>query len=244
MNGSAQSERSKGLDLVFIGNSITFGAQLNDPKNESPPLKVSEYLQKQLPSTEVRFINQGRSGYTTVDYLPSTKTLDEVISATRTFHLDREKGLIFSIFLGANDSAEDGPNGSPVSPKSYRENLRLIFDRLMSELPESKIIIHQPIWYSPNTYNTSRYLAEGLARLQSYFPEIETLVGSYKESNPSRVFLGDQKGFDFFEENHLTHFVPEKGQQGTFYIHPNKQGAEVLGNLWGAAIHSGVLDSD
>ena len=29
----------------------------------------------------------------------------------------------------------------------------------------------------------------------------------------------------------------ENGQQGVFYLHPNVQGAKVLGELWGEAIY-------
>jgi len=33
---------------------------------------------------------------------------------------------------------------------------------------------------------------------------------------------------------------PEQGHQGTFYLHPNKQGAAALGNFWGDAINKVV----
>lgn len=39
-----------------------------------------------------------------------------------------------------------------------------------------------------------------------------------------------------FTGNYSTHFTPEEGNAGTFYLHPNKKGAEVLGNYWGEAI--------
>jgi hypothetical protein len=190
----------------------------------------------------VAFINQGRSGYTTVDYLPSEKgALRDVIAATHILCQDRERLLIFSVSLGTNDSAEKGPKGSPVNPGDYRQNLKSIADKLLEDFPGSKIIFQLPIWYSPNTYNSAKYMAEGLARLQSYFPEIRSLVLDYSKTLPRQVFVGDTKGFDYFSNNYQTDLIPESGNAGTFYLHPNKKGALVLGKLWGKAIYQNIL---
>jgi hypothetical protein len=102
--------------------------------------------------------------------------------------------------------------------------------------PESKIIIHYPLWYSPNTYNRSKYLQEGLTRLQTYFPVIDALVKNYSKTNPGHVFTGDKKAFSYFKEHHLTDMKHETGQQGIFYLHPNKKGSKELGLFWGKEI--------
>jgi lysophospholipase L1-like esterase len=230
------------VDIVFIGNSITEGAQLSNPADEAPPATASYYLRNQKMIESAEFINQGRSGFTTVDYLPSSAgTLTEVIAATNKLHRDGHRILIFSISLGTNDSAEKGPNGSPVSPADYRQNLKSITDKLLSEFPESKVVFQQPIWYSTNTYNSAKYMAEGLARLQSYFPELKLLVEKFSHTNPGHVFIGDLKGFDYFRNNYLTDLNPESGNAGTFYLHPNKKGSEVLGKFWGEAIYSSLI---
>jgi lysophospholipase L1-like esterase len=234
--------KNRDIYLVYIGNSITQGAQLENPDEESPPATASEYLRRQNGVGDVTFINQGRSGYTTVDYLPSEKgALTEVIAATRLLRTESNRLLIFSVSLGTNDSAEKGPNGSPVKPEVYQQNLKSIADKLLSEFPGSKIIFQLPIWYSPNTYNSARYMAEGLARLQSYFPEIDSLVHKYSKTNPGWVFTGDQKGFEYFRNNYLTDLIPESGNAGTFYLHPNKKGSLELGKLWGEAIYQSIL---
>jgi lysophospholipase L1-like esterase len=230
------------LDIVYIGNSITQGVQLNNPGTEAPPATSSKYLGLQKGIGNVGFINQGRSGFTTVDFLPDQgETLKKVIDATNQFHKASQRLLIFSISLGTNDSAEKGPKGAPLNPVAYQQNLKSIADRLLSEFPGCKIFFQQPIWYSPNTYNGSKYMAEGLARLQSYFPELHSLVGKYSKTNPGQVFLGDQKGFNYFSKNHLTDLIPESGNAGTFYLHPNKKGADVLGKLWGEAIYQQLI---
>jgi len=230
------------IDIVYIGNSITEGAQLSRPADEAPPATASNYLRIQKNIGSVQFINQGRSGFTTVDYLPSSSgALSQVIAATHQLHRDEHRLLIFSISLGTNDSAEKGPNGSPVSPADYQQNLKSITDKLLSDFPECKVFFQQPIWYSPNTYNSSKYLAEGLSRLQSYFPGLKLLVEKYSHSNPGHVFIGDLKGFDYFRNNYLTDLNPESGNAGTFYLHPNKKGSEVLGKFWGEAIYNSLF---
>jgi lysophospholipase L1-like esterase len=231
-------EKKRDLDIVYVGNSITQGAQLEKPQEEAPPAVASDYLSRQPGIGSVEFINQGRSGYTTVDFLPSDAgALAEVIAATHQLHKDSHRLLVFSISLGTNDSAEKGPNGSPVNPGAYQNNLKSIADKLLADFPECKIIFQQPIWYSPNTYNSAKYLAGGLARLKSYFPELKSLVKKYSKSNPGHVFIGDLKGFVYFSNNYLTDLRPESGNAGTFYLHPNKKGANVLGKLWGEAIY-------
>jgi lysophospholipase L1-like esterase len=230
------------LNIVFIGNSITYGALLNNPATEAPPAVACAYLRQQSNIGVVEFSNQGHSGYTTVDFLPATgKTFQQVEQAANAF-ANKKALLIFSIKLGTNDSAIQGPNGSPVSPENYKRNIKAIADSLLKEFPAAIIVFQHPVWYSPNTYNGAKYLEEGLQRLQSYIPQIDQLVADYGKSHPKRVFIGDKKAFKYFKKHYLTDLVPEQGHQGTFYLHPNKQGAVALGNFWGAAINKIVKE--
>jgi lysophospholipase L1-like esterase len=232
----AQSPK-KDLNIVFIGNSITYGANLEHPETDAPPVIAAESLMTHSQIGTVVFANQGHTGYTTVDFLPATgKTFGLVEDAATTF-ADKSALLVFSVDLGTNDSAITGPNGSPVSPEHYRENLKAIADSLLKEFPGCIIIIQKPIWYSTNTYNGAMYLADGLNRLQSYFPEIDALVAGYAATYPKEVFVGDTRAFGYFKSHYLTDLTPEKGHQGTFYLHPNKKGATALGTYWGEAIY-------
>lgn len=229
--------QKQNLNVVYIGDSITQGGQLNDPATESAPAIASAWLTGQKGIGKVEFSNQGVSGFTTVDFLPSTNTVfPKADSAAKAFN-DKYATLVFSIMLGTNDSASEGPNGSPVSAEQYHDNLKSIIDRLLQDFPNSKIIIQRPLWYSPNTYNSSKYLQEGLNRLQSYFPEIDQLAAEYAITKPKQVFAADRKSFNYFSRHYLTDLKPEPGRQGTFYLHPNKKGAEVLGSYWGNAIY-------
>ncbi|MEO8766094.1 MAG: GDSL-type esterase/lipase family protein [Ginsengibacter sp.] len=221
------------INIVFIGDSITQGEE----ENRAPPFFATSFLKKQLGAGRLQFSNQGVSGCTTVDFLPSTAThFPKVVNAADQFYADKQATLIFSIMLGTNDSAVDGPLGSPVSPGSYSNNLKVIIDSLLHSYPASKVIINYPIWYSPNTYNGSKYLKEGLTRLQTYLPVIDALVHAYSKTNAGHVFTGDKKAFHYFKSHYLSDMKPENGQQGVFYLHPNVKGAKQLGLFWSNAI--------
>ncbi|MBS1525003.1 MAG: lipolytic protein G-D-S-L family [Bacteroidetes bacterium] len=233
LSGLSLSAQKQAIKLIYIGDSITAGALLDDPATQAPPVKASHYLQQQPGIDSVRFVNQGHSGFTTVDFLPGGATFATVEKSAAD--LNAEPGvLIFSIMLGTNDSAMKGTNGAPVAPQDYIQNLKEIIDRLLKDFPGSYVIINLPLWYSPNTCNGAEYLQEGLDRLQSYFRPIRTLVNNYIQH---RVFLGDTQAFGYFKTNYQTKLRPEEGHQGTFYLHPNKDGAADLGVFWGKAIY-------
>lgn len=64
---------AQNLHVVFIGNSITQGVQLKDAKHEAPPAQAALFLQEHIKGT-VEFRNCGRSGRTTLNFLPVTNT--------------------------------------------------------------------------------------------------------------------------------------------------------------------------
>lgn len=230
------------IDLVFIGNSITYGVLLDNRDIEAPPTIAADYLSQFSCVSSVRFLNNGKSGYTTVDFLPSKgTTFKKLVNAAHQFHQDTSRILIFSIMLGTNDSAEDGPTGSPVSPDDYQKNLKSIADALLADFENCRIIFQQPLWYSPNTWNKSRYMKDGLIRLKTYFPKLKELVANYAENNQHNVFLCNLKSFRVFKNNYKKFLTPEKGHAGAFYLHPNKKGAIILGRLWGESIYYNML---
>ncbi|MGF7079482.1 hypothetical protein [Mucilaginibacter sp. UYCu711] len=120
--------------------------------------------------------------------------------------------------------------------EDYRTNLKSIIDQLLADFPGCLVVIQHPIWYSPNTYNGTAYLQEGLTRLQTYIPVIDKLVKEYRETNPKQIYIGDKKAFKYFKKNAETDFQHEQGKQGIFYLHPNQKGAIALGDFWGKAI--------
>ncbi len=225
-------------DLVFVGDSITYGANLSAPDAEAPPVRCVQSLLERY-QVQLQMSNQGHGGHTTVDWLPSTNSSSDfqcALAAAAGLESNSPGPLIFSIMLGANDSAQRGPKGSPVSPASYRHNLQSLVDGFLGSYPNAFIIVHYPTWYSTNAENSSLYAAAGLARLRTYLPEIDRLISNCATTHPRHVFAGDRLAFDYFSTNHLTSLTPEPGRQGTFYLHPNRAGADVLGKFWADAI--------
>ena len=233
--------RDSGLGVVFIGDSITEGAGLSEPGIDAPPARAAGRLAELLPDTRIYWSNQGTSGSTTADFLPSANRLfGDVTKAADSLIRVSGSPLVFSIMLGTNDSAESGPTGSPVSPVQYEKNLCEIIDSLMVRYPDCRIVLHRPLWYSPNTRNGAEYLRPGLKRLKSYSPALRRVVKRYSETAPGRVLPGDFKGFSEFRRNSSGYFSPEQGACGTFYLHPNHTGAEILGRLWADGIKDAV----
>jgi hypothetical protein len=241
VNGLSAQSTQKNLKIVFIGNSITYGANLANPRTQAPPVHALLFLGSQAGFGDVSGSNQGHSGFTTVDFLPSETAFITAEKAAKDMAINNTGLLVFSIDLGTNDSAIKGPNGAPLAPKDYHANLKTITDALLKDFPGCIVVIHHPIWYSPNTYNGAMYLQEGLNRLQSYFSEIDGLVADYAKTQPNHVFVGDTKAFDYFKTKYLTDLTPEDGRQGTFYLHPNLKGAVALGTFWGGAIYKIVI---
>lgn len=232
---TAASLLAKDVNIVYVGNSITYGARLEDKANDAPPVKASKYISEQRSDINLSFRNCGVSGMTTVNYLPATDTqFPRVVEAARELSANGGQ-LIFSIALGTNDSAESRPMGAPVLPQQYYTNMQAIINELLRLFPDCRVVVQSPIWYSPNTYNKAMYLKAGLDRLNTYRPLIPKLVEYYAEVNPGHVFLGDTLVYDAFE-NHPELFDPENGNAGTFYLHPNKEGAALLARYWADAI--------
>lgn len=220
------------INIVFIGNSITYGATLGSPSTEAPPVRVREILSAQM-ANKVNIANCGHSGSTTVDWLPGTSFFNEAKS--QAARLNANGGvLFFSLMLGTNDSASSGPTGSPVSVTNYNTNVRKIISELLKEFPNARFIINYPIWYSPNTHNGATYLQAGLNRLKTYHTVI-TSLGSTYAAEGTAVYLGNKEAFSFFENN-TQYFTAEAGYSGTFYLHPNKEGAIKLAEFWAASI--------
>ena len=216
----------KKINVVFVGNSITEATYLKI----TPPEWTTVYLDSL--GYDVQSVNCGKSGYTTFDFLPGKDGFEYVKRKADELYKKDKRNLVFSFCLGVNDSACTGTNGAPVSAEQYESNMQLIIDSLCFRFPEAKVVLHYPIWYSPNTYNSAMYLKEGLKRLQTYFAAIERLG----RKNKGRAMIGDTKGFKVFRKHYKKYHTPQEGKRGVFYLHPNAEGARVLGRLWSEGI--------
>lgn len=198
----------KKINVVFVGNSITEATYLKI----TPPEWTTVYLDSL--GYDVQSVNCGKSGYTTFDFLPGKDGFEYVIRKADELYKKDKRNLVFSFCLGVNDSACTGTNGAPVSAEQYESNMQLIIDSLCFRFPEAKVVLHYPIWYSPNTYNSAMYLKEGLKRLQTYFAAIERLG----RKNKGRAMIGDTKGFKVFRK-HYKNTIPLKKVNEEFFIY-------------------------
>src|SRR5690349_4129250 len=98
-------EEKKSVYVVFIGDSITEGGALADRTTEASPIYAVAYLKQQQGIGKVEFSNQGVSGFTTVDFLPSTGTAFNNVAKAANSFVGKGGTLIFSVMLGTNDSA-------------------------------------------------------------------------------------------------------------------------------------------
>lgn len=227
------------INIVFIGDSITQGSKT---ENYSPGKSAGEYLATRKDIEMVHVANMGKSGFTTVNFLPGHRTFNEVkFTADSLIKIKDGAVLVFSIMLGTNDSAIKGPAGAPVAPDDYRTNLKLITDSLLAAYPDCKVVINHPIWYSEHTHNYSAsYLQEGQQRVVAYEQEIDTLVRLYVKNGNSRVHLGDNVAYDYFKKHYLTDFNHQTGPDGLYFLHPNIEGDKALGKFWAKAIMKAI----
>ncbi|MBR4130192.1 MAG: alpha/beta hydrolase fold domain-containing protein [Bacteroidaceae bacterium] len=217
------------INLLFIGNSITAGATLSNASTQAPPI-VCRALIEEATGVTTNVYNGGHSGITTWGYLPGRDDFTRIINNARVFK-KQNGGLIYiSIMLGTNDSACTTTEGAPVSPDTYADNIRTIINKLLESVPDCKILLNYPIWYSPSTYNGAMYLQEGLDRLRSYYPYLDAIVEEYDQ-----VYAGNRGVWEYFENNKAL-FTRENGNAGYFYLHPNVNGAKRLAEIWAKSL--------
>lgn len=228
----AKSPADRACHLIFVGNSITEGVLHADKSKTAPPVVAAEFVGR-MTSGEVHFRNCGRSGATTVDFLPGRgadfRRVEQAVAELR--EMNASAPVVVSIMLGTNDSASSGPTGAPVSNEDYAHNLETIMARIRELCPGVIFVLQRPIWYSANTYNGARYLVEGQKRLEGYTGVLLSLAGKYDD-----VYMGDQSGYDYFRDHHEKYCFAENGLAGVFYLHPNEKGARKLGKRWARAI--------
>ncbi|MBE6186912.1 MAG: lipolytic protein G-D-S-L family [Rikenellaceae bacterium] len=231
LGASAQPRKARTCNLIFIGNSITEGALHANKKKTAPPVVAANLVGNML-SMDVHYRNCGRSGATTVDFLPEQKRdFVRVEKAIEEIKALSYAPILFSIMLGTNDSANFGPNGSPVSNEDYKKNLMTMIGRIRELCPNAIFILQRPIWYSPNTHNAAQYLVAGQKRMVAY---TDVLIEIANENED--VYLGDRDAFDYFGAKHRKYMFAEDGKAGTFYLHPNEAGARKLARYWAQAI--------
>ena len=229
------------IRVACVGNSITYGALHADRNLTSPPAVATREASKKIPQISGQN-NCGRSGATTVDFLPALnrdfRRVEKAIADFKSQEGGENATFVFSIMLGTNDSASTGPTGAPVSNEDYKKNLLTIVARCRELCPGAIFVLQRPVWYSPNTYNGARYLVAGLNRVTDYVNILVELANENKD-----IFLGDCDSYDLMKLEYKKYMFAEPGNAGTFYLHPNEAGAAKMGKNWAKAIVAAIKSS-
>ena len=178
---------AQNLNIVYIGNSITEGALLKNPKTEAAPIRASQYLDKHL-NGKVTFRNCGVSGMTTLNFLPISGQQFPNVKTAASELAQREGQLLFSISLGTNDSACTMAFGAPVLPEEYYTNMKAIIDELLALYPQSKIVV-QP------QYVQRCYV------LESRFGAPEKLLSYDRKTNGTLLHHSSETSFSRFNRS-------------------------------------------
>ena len=225
------ANKIKTCNVIYIGNSITAGAGHKESLKSAPPVISAQILEKKL-GKDVNFRNCGRSGATTLDFVPShNRDFKRVEKAVKEIQDISQEPIIFSIMLGTNDSASTRCYGAPASNAQYKKNLMDLISRLRKMAPGAIFVLQRPIWYSPNTYNGAMYLTAGLKRVTDYANVLLEIAQQEKD-----VFVGDYEAFDFFKQHYRKYMFAENGNAGVFFLHPNEDGAKELAKFWSKGI--------
>lgn len=234
MTAMAQKE----YNIVFIGNSITYGATHKQPAKTNPTRSCVSYLKEQGITAHSR--NAGKSGKTSRDYLPGKKKSYYGLvkkSADELTEAHPEAQLVFSIMLGTNDAAIRTKK-TCWTDEIHRKALCQIVDSLIDRYPKALFVFHQDPYFTPNIEKESgtKMDEDCLKQLQSYWKVDQDIVKQYNKKHNGQFFAGSDEIYAFFEKNHQEMMTPEEGLQGTFFLHPNAAGAVELGKLWGKSL--------
>lgn len=235
----------RSANIVFIGNSITYGALHQQRDATAPPSQCARWLTQQEGVDTVYFRNCGRSGKTTYHFLPNAADVvpagdktyfGDVVAQTRelvTAHPGQP--LIFSIMLGTNDTVER-PKNSHTSPDDYVKNLTAIIDSLLTLWPDAHVVLNKPTWYYPDYHTKGGSIAskKSLKLIAAYYDCFPQVVRNCKEDH---VHIGDAEAYDYFRQHYKTDVFEEKDARGkSYWLHPNEQGARRLAEYWGKAL--------
>ena len=243
--------QEKAYNVVFIGNSITYGAKHQQRELTAPPALCAQWLSQQDGVDTVYYMNCGLSGRTTYNFLPHAEDVvpagdkthfGDVVAKTHQLvgeHLGLP--LLFSIMLGTNDSVER-PRNSHTSPDDYAKNLCAIIDSLLILWPDAQVVLNKPIWYTPDyvTKNGSVASKKSLKLLRKYEKQFTKVA---RRCKAGQVHIGDRKAYNYFKQHWQTDINEEKDARGkSYWLHPNEQGAQRLAEFWGKAILEVISD--
>jgi len=221
------SGKTNVLNLVFVGDSITFGAHLASPRTEAPPAQAADWLEKHVPGpVTVEFRNLGVSGARTDELLPGTARWTVIKAACDEFK-GKPGRLVFSVMIGANDAYGNHDPAGSHSPARFEKDLTALCRALLKACPKAILVVN-----GPTGFPMAVKKGDWRATLRDYIPVLPVVVAKLGKQFPDRVFLGDARAWKLLSADGPKYYADN--------IHPNAAGAAIVGRLWGEAIRSAL----
>ena len=91
------------INLLFIGNSITYGDQLSDPATQAPPI-ICRALVEEATGLTTNVYNGGHCGITTWGYLPGREDFTQLVNKALEFRTQNNGRIYICIIINSKDS--------------------------------------------------------------------------------------------------------------------------------------------
>jgi lysophospholipase L1-like esterase len=198
------------LAVGFLGDSLVAGYGLNQKPGDIAASLVQASLSTQIVAT----VSPGVSGATAADYLPGSPHLANAKSL-----FERHGIRHVMVMLGTNDCGDH----NAVTPTQYRANMLAICRDLVAD--GYTVLLNYPPAFVPPAGYGGVFSTASLARLESYQPQIDSLV------NGVTILQGDTTAFDDFAANAGSWIQADN-------IHLTVAGNAALAQRWAEAIES------
>lgn len=218
------------LNIVFIGDDITYGTDVAGSGSTAPPTLPGYCLdllaaQPDLPC--VSGANVAQTGLTTTDWLPTGAHYPATRQAMQALVAATPHGQqVFSILLGTFDAAvgsnNNGSTGNAQTVNGYITNYRAMIQQLLHDWPQCRVVLHACPFLSPNAATGQvSWDTAALALLMQFNAVLGKIAGFFAGSNPGQVMVGDSSAFAYFASRYTTELQPQSGGDGTMYLLPS-----------------------
>ncbi|MCF1716339.1 GDSL-type esterase/lipase family protein [Flavihumibacter sp. RY-1] len=197
--------------IACIGNSITFGARLDDPSTDSYPAIVAKTLMDK-GFTNYEVLNFGIGGATMLRY--GKPNLWRLLDSINTYKPD-----IMLIKAGTNETVSE-PLFNWEQMKDFEADYNLFIDSVKKMIPNCTIILCSPLDMVLNTPELSKERFDNLTLRRPRIWELRDRVSK----------IAAAAGLYFLD---LTPSFSNKPEYMTVKdgVHPNKKGYAYLGHL-------------
>ncbi|MDN5213207.1 GDSL-type esterase/lipase family protein [Fulvivirgaceae bacterium BMA12] len=211
LNGETGKSKKNKIKVACVGDSITFGARLEDPVRDSYPARLQKLLGKRYIVT-----NLGIGGCTLIR--KGIPTVWNQLSEIRNASPD-----MVVISLGTNDTCGMGTCGGRKCweyKDEYGSDYRDLIDTLQALPSKPRIWISAP---SPMVLETPGLSDERINGLEVRKSRLQELIGIVKE-------VAKEKNVGFIDLNTPLDHKPALFTEGDG-VHPNKAGYSAIAEL-------------